>query len=119
MALKKEVKKAPVKNLKDVKITETLEPNKVVMVFKEHKYYNDLDTPIFEAGKPHTLEGADWIQRWLKRGGEIIEGQFVLPSGKTSPSKVVGSMSDVATQNEKLEDIAKDTAVEDDSIEEL
>jgi hypothetical protein len=46
---------------------------KVLMRFSEHKFYNDLNKPIFEAGKIYELEGAAWIQRWTKRGGEIVE----------------------------------------------
>ncbi len=46
---------------------------KCLMRFKEHKFYNDLANPIFEANKIYELEGKDWIHRWLKRGGEIVE----------------------------------------------
>lgn len=47
--------------------------DKVLMRFSENKYYNDLENPIFEKGKTYVLEGAGWIQRWLKRGGEILD----------------------------------------------
>jgi len=47
-------------------------PKKVFMRFEENKFYNDQEKPIFEAGKVYELEGADWIQRWVKRGGEIV-----------------------------------------------
>lgn len=47
---------------------------KVLMRFSEDKFYNDSDNPIFEKGKVYELEGKDWIYRWMKRGGEIVEG---------------------------------------------
>lgn len=82
------------KNKKRVKrpisTTENLAPEKVKMKFSEHKYYNDLDKPLFEAGKVYELEGAGWIQRWLKRGGEIVEGSFALPAAdEPNPSTIV------------------------------
>ncbi len=48
-------------------------PKKVKMKFSEFKYYNDLSVPMFEPGKVYEIEGEAWIQRWLKRGGEIVE----------------------------------------------
>lgn len=63
----------------EVTITETHRPGVVKMRFKEHKYYNDLTTPAFYAGEIYELEGAEWIQRWLKRGGEIVEGTLEMP----------------------------------------
>ena len=94
------------KPAKTVKVTENLEPNKVKMVFSEHKFYNDLNTPIFEAGKVYELEGAGWIQRWLKRGGNIVEGDFSLPEVEINPSALVGSTLEVASGEEKVEDSA-------------
>ena len=47
-------------------------PKKVLMRFEENKFYNDMDNPEFEAGKVYTLEGENWINRWLKRGGIIM-----------------------------------------------
>lgn len=47
--------------------------SKVKMIFKEAKFYNDLETPIFKPGEIYELEGADWIQRWIKRGGAIVD----------------------------------------------
>lgn len=47
--------------------------NKVLMRFSENKYYNDKEKPIFEKGKVYALEGAGWIQRWIKRGGEVVK----------------------------------------------
>lgn len=52
---------------------------KVLMRFKEHKYYNDLGKPIYEAGKIYEITGAAWIQRWQKRGGEIVEDPKAKP----------------------------------------
>ena len=47
-------------------------PTKVLMRFKEDKFYNDLTKPIYEAGKIYEIEGSDFIERWKKRGGEIV-----------------------------------------------
>lgn len=47
----------------------------VKMKFSENKFYNDLNSPIFEKDKVYLLEGADWIQRWLKRGGVVVEDE--------------------------------------------
>jgi hypothetical protein len=80
-----------------LKVQESLAPDVVKMRFTEHKYYNDLDKPIFEAGKIYELSGADWIQRWLRRGGEIVEGQLSFPiPDEPNPSTIV-------PQNSKLE----------------
>lgn len=85
------------KNKQPLKITENHTPGKVKMRFKEHKYYNDLDKPHFEAGKVYELEGAGWIQRWLKRGGEIVEG------GISYPTPIVNTSDVVDKKEEKVE----------------
>jgi len=58
--------------------------DKVLMRFKEHKFYTDLNKPHFEAGKVYELEGRDWINRWIKRGGELVD---------SAPSEVVALSS--------------------------
>lgn len=52
---------------------------KVKMIFSQDKFYNDLNNPIFLKGKVYELEGADWIQRWEKRGGQIIDENVAAP----------------------------------------
>lgn len=64
---------------------------KVVMVFSEDKFYNDLSKPLYEKGKPYEIVGADMIQRWLKRGGEIVKGELKYGEPEKSISKVVES----------------------------
>lgn len=59
---------------------------KVRMRFKENKFYNDLTKPHFLAGKIYTVEGQDMIDRWLKRGGEIVEDE--------SPKALANSLED-------------------------
>lgn len=54
-------------------VKETSFPTRVKMRFSEHKFYNDLNNPIYLKGEIYDIEGADKIQRWLLRGGEIIE----------------------------------------------
>lgn len=86
--MSKQNKKSP--SLKSIKTEESLTPGKVIMKFSTHQYYNDLDKPIFLAGKEYELEGADWIQRWLKRGGEIVSGSLPMPAQEPSaPSTIV------------------------------
>lgn len=80
--------------------TESLAPNKVKMRFSEHKYYTDLEKPIFMAGKVYELEGAEWIHRWLKRGGEIVAGE--IPStqpDEPNPSTIVGQSGEQTSDN--------------------
>lgn len=84
-------------------------PSKVKMKFKEHKYYNDLDSPIFEAGKVYEIEGSEWIQRWLKRGGEIVdEVKVVAPVIPVEPEEIDQDLEDLADSEEKLEDDSKE-----------
>ena len=61
----------------------------VKMRFKEDKFYKDQDVAHFEKGKVYEVKGADQIQRWLKRGGEIVEGQLEIPLVEVNPSVVV------------------------------
>lgn len=80
--LKKQAKRA-------AKVIENLAPNKVVMTFPTRMFYNDLDAPMFEPGKEYELEGADWIQRWQKRGGVIVKGSLSVPEVIPNPSVIV------------------------------
>lgn len=77
---------------KELKVTENLSPDKVMMVFTEDKYYNDLEAPIFRKGETYEVEGADWIQRWVKRGGVIVKGDFPVTQNPdpANPSSLVG-----------------------------
>lgn len=77
---------------------------KVVMVFKEDKFYNDLSVPHFKAGEKYVIEGADQIQRWLKRGGDIVEGELKINNPAPDESKIVESPeSSSSGQNEEVE----------------
>lgn len=71
------------------KTTENLAPQKVKMKFSEHKYLNDMNTPHFYAGEVYEVEGAETIQRWLKRGGVIVSGELKTPKPEGTPSTVV------------------------------
>lgn len=64
---------------------------KVLMRFKEHKYYNDLNNPIFDAGKVYELSGAAWIERWIKRGGEIVTEEQLAAEGQKKLANVESS----------------------------
>lgn len=96
--MSKKIKKA---NLKNAKVEENLAPNKVKMTFKEHKYYNDMNNPMFYAGEVYELEGADWIARWIKRGGVIVEGALEIPNDEPNPSTLVGDEPPVAAEPEE------------------
>lgn len=102
--------KRPNKVSKMPEVIKAATPGKVKMKFKEHMYYNDLNNPMFNAGEIYELEGADWIQRWLKRGGEIVEGDLVLPKGdKPNPSALVNKQSPVANdlERDKIEPVVE------------
>lgn len=73
------------------KTTESLAPTRVKMMFSTNQFYNDLDVPLYRPGVVYEIEGADKIQRWLKRGGVIVEGELPLPAPEpVDPSKIVG-----------------------------
>lgn len=63
---------------------------KVKMKFKDNKYYNDLSNPHFYAGKVYEIEDKD-VQRWLNRGGEIVDGSLRMP--KVSPKEILEAKS--------------------------
>lgn len=86
-----------------LRTTENQIPHKVKMKFKEHKYYTDKDKPIFYAGKIYELEGADWIQRWLKRGGEIVQDARPAPAPTPSNPSVVVPKSGAPAGDNKPE----------------
>lgn len=85
---------------------------KVFMRFPQNQYYNDQTNPIFEKGKIYELEGASWIQRWLKRGGEILtEEQMAKEKAKAEakPSKAIVDAGEngvvkIVGESEKKED---------------
>lgn len=98
-------KKAIKKAKKESSLEESNQPQVVKMKFSEDKYYNDLDKPIFEKDKVYELEGAGWIQRWVKRGGEVVEGEIPFPEqDEPNPSEIVGQGSEVANKPETSED---------------
>ncbi len=91
------------KNIQEVVEQEEVVPasdapavEKAKMLFTEDKFYNDLSNPIFEAGKVYELEGADWIQRWIKRGGAIVDKNTnePMPMDGDKGEKVVETISE-------------------------
>ncbi len=98
-------------------------PKKVLMRFSTNQFYNNQDVPIFEANKVYPLEGQDWINRWLKRGGEIVEnhkGKVAAttstlpesdkgPDGEVRPLTSGGAEQEIRKTNEEgKEDEKKD-----------
>lgn len=79
------IKKQVIKEPEEVKVVEenvTLDSKKTKIVFSEDKFYNDLANPIFVAGKVYEIEGDDWIERWIKRGGTIVQNTAAPDSDK-------------------------------------
>lgn len=76
----------------------------VKMKFSENKFYNDLKTPIYNKGEVYTVKGADMIQRWLKRGGEIVSGELEYPDHTPEVSEVVPVEEDKEIVPEEVEE---------------
>jgi hypothetical protein len=66
-----------------------LSKDSVVMVFNDFKYYSDPNTPLYEPGKQYTIDGADMIQRWLKRGGKIVSGEIKIEEPVVNLSSII------------------------------
>lgn len=77
---------------------------KVKMLFSEPKFYNDLHKPIFEAGKVYELEGAAWIERWKKRGGQVVEDTAGMPEAEQEDGP---STAKLAQENDRKRNAAK------------
>lgn len=66
-----------------------VDSGKVKMSFTEHKYYNDLNNPLYLAGEVYEIED-NMVERWLKRGGKIVSGEIKLAKqDEPNPSKIV------------------------------
>ena len=76
----KEQAKVAAKKLNDEQV--------VKMKFSEDKFYSDPTKVHFEKGKVYEIVGADQIQRWVKRGGEIVSGELSAPEAVDNPSVV-------------------------------
>lgn len=70
----------------------------VKMKFTKEMFYNDMTKPEFEPNKIYTLKGAGWIQRWLKRGGIIVEGEFTMP--EVTPEQIEAAKAVVSSPSE-------------------
>lgn len=95
---------------------------KVKMTFSENKFYNDLENPIYLAGKEYEIVGGDMIERWLKRGGTIVNG--TVPSAKQdapNPSEIVKKPIEYPTlKKEETKPVATPPApIEDEETEEM
>ena len=93
---------------------------KVKMRFKEDKYYNDVHNPLYRAGEIVEVE-ARMVDRWLKRGGEIIgQGSERNPvSPKVEEKKVVVDSKPkepVEHDEEKVEDESKPESEDSEPI---
>lgn len=74
--------------------------SKVKMIFRENKFYNDLKKPIYLAGVVYEIE-PNMVQRWLKRGGKIVEVPVAKPEVEPQIQEPVES------SEEKSEDVEK------------
>ena len=100
--MSKKLKKKLEKSAKIQEEKQAGEGTKVFMRFQQHQYFNDLNTPLFEAGKIYELVGAAWIQRWMKRGGEIVEkkdSEKVEKPAEQNPIPTVESASEKEEEN--------------------
>ena len=77
------------KEMAKAKVQKENSSQKVKMKFNEDKFYNDFTKPEYEKNKVYTIEGADKIQRWLKRGGVIVEGELKVEEPAPNPSELV------------------------------
>lgn len=94
-------------NKKQQQQVENTGKNVVKMKFTEHKYYNDLNNPIFFAGKVYEIEGDDQIQRWLKRGGIIVSGELKLPEQDApNPSVLIPEGNKPKEEKQEQEPVA-------------
>lgn len=108
-----------------LKLKEREDAGQVVkMRFSEDKFYNDLSVAHFEKGKIYDIHGADQIQRWVKRGGEIVQGSIeVSKPDVANPSSIVGgvetkepeAVSEVENHEESRD--SESTEIESDSKE--
>ena len=85
--------------------------NVVKMKFKEHKFYRDMSTPHYYAGQVYEIEGADQIQRWLKRGGEIVEGNITAPEAEINLST---ASQNIPVEKEVVPEVAKESEPSED-----
>jgi len=80
-----------------VEVSSAPEVQKAKMIFSEEKFYNDMSVPYFEKNKIYEVVGADQIQRWVKRGGKIVEGGLEMAEAdESNPSEIVGQSEEVA-----------------------
>ena len=87
----------------------------VEMKFPEDMYYNDLSRPIYRAGEVYTIVGLDMVQRWLKRGGIIVEGEFSPKNAEENPSSIVGGI--VSEPQEQEEAVTEEESKEELTVE--
>lgn len=65
-------KKSPQKKVRLAK------PGHVLMTFAENKFYNDPNEPLYMAGVVYDVP-VNMADRWLKRGGTILENSDIGP----------------------------------------
>lgn len=107
------------RNQEKAQAREKADQQSVVMKFKDNKFYNDQEKPLYEAGKEYRIQGADMIQRWLKRGGEIVGGELEMPDQTADPSHLVphplsSGVDSVAPHEETSEDVQEDEDLGED-----
>ena len=99
------------KNNKKNKIKEQKEKEakqSALMLFHQDGYYNDLTKPLYLKGNTYEIFGRDMINRWLKRGAEIVDkGDASEPEEQniiTPVEQLDSTLAEEAAQNSKPED---------------
>lgn len=86
---------------------------KVLMRFGASQFYNDQNIPIFNGGQIYVLEGASWIERWMKRGGEIVSEEIAMKDKGFDPKAPVSVQPGSALALEKAEAKLREEAGEE------
>lgn len=76
----------------------------VKMKFPRDMYYNDMNVPLYNAGKVYEIEDS-MVTRWIKRGGEIVEDEKPQPKVEAPPKTEDAKQEPVEDAKEKAEDI--------------
>lgn len=75
----------------------------VKMRFKEDKFYTDLNNPIYRKGQIYDIPN-NMVERWIKRGGTIIDCQETLEKVEDDERKELEAKQALEAEQKKTED---------------